>query len=84
MDPPELWPALDIIENLDTLPIKLKEPPNFRRRVAVFVILRYARESERTSREPRAVNTSKVERTSHNGSVASAMARHGFKCTREH
>ena len=84
MDPLELGPALDIIENLNTLPIKLKEPPNFRRRVAVFVIFQDARESKGTPREPRALDTSKVEGTSHNGSVADVMAGRCFKDTREH
>ena len=88
MDPPELWPALNyiynIIENLNTLPIKLQEPPDFGGSVVVFVTFRDARKSKGTPRDPWALNASKAEGASHNGSVASAMTEQCFKDTREH
>ena len=63
MDPPELWPALNVIEDLDTFTINLQEPPNLGGRVVVFVIFWDTRESKGTPWDPWALNTSKVEGT---------------------
>ena len=75
-----MWPALNVIKDLDTFTINLQEPPNFGWRVVVFVIFWDTRKSKGTPSDPWALNASKVKGTSKYKLVTIAPRRSFLKC----